>query len=542
MEATVDSKLGVAHRRRSLTQTALTRRGVIRGGAGIALGSAVFGAGIVDGLPAARARQDSPVAGGTLRLALAHEPDSLDPHYLLTTEAFRIVEQLYSSLVSLDKDMNIVPDVAEEWTINDDATRFDFKIRPGIMFHHGREIEAADVEYTARRLADGSPYEYIFRDLDEIVVPDPSTIAFTFTRPAAHFLAAMAPRWTGIVASEIVEEQGLDGMKTSASGSGPFKLVEWNPQQQVVVARNENYYESPLPYLDEIIWAPVEDEVSRVNQVTSGTMDLDIDGPGKLFGTYESSPDIEVLEGPVCSFLYCGFNAARPPFDKAEARQAVAWAIDRQQLVDLVASGHGVPIAGGPIGPESHWAYNGLEIYTAPDPEKAKSLLAEAGVAEGTEVVLVTTAGSAWADIAQVLQQQLAPIGLTIRIEAIEGGAANTRVFDEHDFDLTVRRWGTMIDPNDFTGEFFYSDGSYNFGQLKDPRTDELLDEGIAIPDMEERKQVYREIEKYLAAETVPYAFLYRPTVYAAYNSKVNGLQHETANTRISLKEVWLDQ
>ena len=443
--------------------------------------------------------------------------------------------------MSLDKNMNIVPDVAEEWTVSPDATKFDFKIRSGIGFHNGREVEAADVEYTARRLADGSPYEYIFRDLDQIAVPDTSTITFTFTRPAAHFLAAMAPRWTGIVPKEFVEVQGLQGMKTNTLGSGPFKLVEWNPQQQIVIARNENYHESPLPYLDEIVWTPIEDEVSRVNQVTSDTMDLDIDGPGKLFETYKSSSGIEVLEGPVCSFVYCGFNAARPPFDNAAARQAVATAIDRQQLVDLVANGHGVPITGGPIGPESHWAYNGLQIYTAPDLEKAKSLLSEAGVAEGTEVVLVTTAGSAFADVAQVLQQQLLPIGLNIKIEAIEGGAANARVFDQHDFDLTVSRWGTMIDPNDFTGEFFYSTGAYNFGQLKDPKTDQLLDEGIATPDQEKRKAIYREIEQYLAAETVPYAFLYRPTIYAAFNSRVNGLQHETANTRISLKEVWFE-
>lgn len=522
---------------------AIDRRALVQGGAALAASGFLAHPGVRGpSALAAPARQDEPKTGGTLRLALAYSPDSLDPHYLLTTEAFRIVEQLYSSLVSLDQDMNVVPDVAEEWTINADATRFDFKIRPGIMFNHGREIVAADVEYTARRLADGSPYEYIFRDLDEILVPDPSTITFTFTRPAAHFLAAMAPRWTGIVAQEIVEEVGLDGMKTSASGSGPFKLVEWNPQQQIVVTRNEDYYESPYPYLDEIIWSPIEDEVSRVNQVISGTIDLDIDGPGKLFDTYAGGADIEILEGEVCSFLYLGFNAARPPFDRKEARQAVAWAIDRQQLVDFVANGHGVPITGGPIGPESHWAYNGLEIYTAPDPERARALLREAGIAEGTEVALVTAAGGAWADLAQVIQQQLAPVGINVQIEAIESGAANVRVFEEHDFDLTIRRWGTMIDPNDFTGEFFYSTGSYNFGQLIDPAIDEMLDEGIAVADQVERKAIYAEIEQYLAAEAVPYAFLYRPTVYAAYHSFVKGLKHETANTRLSLKEVWLDQ
>ena len=530
-------------RRTPMELLTLDRRALVRGTSALAAGGLLTRTGLNAGTTlAAPARQEEPKAGGTLRLALAHEPDSLDPHYLLTAEAFRIAEQLYSTLVSLDENMNIVPDVAEEWTINEDATRFDFKIRPGILFHNGREVEAADVEYTARRLADGSPYEYIFRDLDEIIVPDKSTISFTFNRSAAHFLASMAPRWTGIVPQEVVEEVGMDGMKTSATGSGPFKLVEYAPQQQVVLVRNDEYWESPYPYLDEIIWTPVEDEVSRVNQVVSGTMDLDIDGPGKLYDTYANAPDLEVLEGPVCSFLFMGFNAARPPFDSREARQAVAWAIDRQQIVDFVANGHGVPLIGGPIGPDTHWAYNGLEIYPAPDLEKARALLQEAGVAEGTEVVMVTTAGSAWADIAQVIQQQLAPVGINVRIEAIEGGAANTRVFDDYDFDLTIRRWGTMIDPNDFTGEFFYSTGSYNFGRLMDPKIDELLDKGIAIPDEAERKAVYAEIEEYLAADAVPYAFLYRPTVFAAFHNTVKGLKHETANTRISLKEVWLDR
>lgn len=528
-ERTVQGKLEALSRRRLLQAS------------GLAAGFA-FCQPIGMGPSVSASRQEEPISGGTLRVALAREPDSLDPQFLLTTEALRIVEQLYSSLVSVDQDMNIVPDIAEEWEINDDATRFSFKIRSGVMFHHGRELEAADVEYTARRIADGSPYSYIFTDLDDITVPDPSTITFTFNRPAAHFLASMAPRWTGIIPRDIVEEVGPDGMKTSASGTGPFKLVEWNPLQHVVIERNADYWESPYPYVDEIIWTPVEDEVSRVNQVLSQTLDLDIDGPGRLFDSYAGASEIETIEGPVASFVYLAFNAGRPPFDNVAARQAVAWALDRQQIVDFVVDGHGVPLTGGPIGPDSHWAYSGLEIYTEPDAERARALIIEAGVTEGTEVTLVAASGGTFADVAQVVQQQLAPLGIRVNIEAIEGGAANNRVVQEHDFDLTVRRWGTMIDPNDFTGEFFYSDGAYNFVQLQDSDLDAMLDAAIAVPDQEVRKTLYAEIEEYLAVEAVPYAFLYRPTVFAAFQSSVQGLLHETANTRISLKQVWLDR
>jgi peptide/nickel transport system substrate-binding protein len=480
--------------------------------------------------------------GGTLRLALALEPDSADPHFLLTTEAFRIVEQIYSTLVVTDNDLNIEPDIAETWEINDDATHFRFDLRSGVMFHHGRELVADDVAYSARRLADGSPYEYIFIGLEEINVIDDYAIEFDFSESAAHFLASMTPRWTAIVAEETVEEGGETGLQTLASGTGPFKLVDWNPMQQVIVERNDDYFEDDLPYLDEIIWTPVPDETSRVNQVVSGTMDLDIDGPARLYGTYESAPDIEIIEGPVVSFVYAGMNTTRAPFDQVEVRQAVAWAINRQEIVDLAANGRGVPLTGGFIGPDGHWAFSDLEVYPEPDLDRARELLEEAGVTDEIEVELVTVAGTTFANIAQVIQQQLEPLGIRVRIEALESGAANDRVFSTGEFDMTVRRWGTMIDPHDFTGEFFYSHGAYNFPGLDDQELDALLDSGIATPDLDERRAIYREIEEYLVQDVVPYVFLYRPTTYAAFHSEVQDLEHESANSRISLKHVWLDR
>jgi peptide/nickel transport system substrate-binding protein len=481
-------------------------------------------------------------AGGTLRLALALEPDSADPHFLLTTEAFRIVEQIYSTLVVTDNDLNIDPDLAESWEVDDDATHFRFELRSGVMFHHGRELTAADVEYSARRLDDGSPYEYIFIGLDEITVVDDYTIEFSFTDSAAHFVASMTPRWTAIVAEETVEEGGETGLQTIASGTGPFKLVDWNPMQQVVIERNDDYFEEGLPYLDEIIWTPVPDETSRVNQIVSGTMDLDIDGPARLYGTYESAEDIEIIEGPVVSFVYAGLNTQRAPFDQVEVRQAVAWAINRQEIVDLAANGRGVPLNGGFIGPEGHWAFSDLEVYPEPDLDMARELLEQAGVTDEIEVVLVTVAGTTFANIAQIIQQQLEPIGIRVTIDAIESGAANDRVFSQGDFDMTVRRWGTMIDPHDFTGEFFYSDGAYNFPGLDDPELDALLDSGIATPDEDERREIYREVEEYLVRDVVPYVFLYRPTSFAAFHEDLQGLEHESANSRISLKKVWLDR
>ena len=475
---------------------------------------------------------EAPTDPMVLRIGLNAEPDNLDPHLLVQTESMRVMEQMYSSLLRLSATLEIQPDVAEEWSVNDEGTVFTFKLREDVYFHNGRQVTADDVKFSIERVVDpdvGSPWSYLFGDLDTVAVVDEFTVEIVMKEAAAHVLAALATPFVSIIPEEATADEGL---RTQGVGTGPFKFVEWVPGQHIVLEKNADYHHEGLPLLDELRWVFVEDPTSRVQQVMSGTVDLDIDAPLESITAYRGDDNIEVLGGEVVSYYLLGINSAREPFDDVRVRQALAWAVDREEIVDVAARGFGSPLFGGPL-PSNHWAYSGVEIYTAPDAERAKELLAEAGYPDGITLELLTRPGEE--GIAQVVEQQLAAAGITATINRVEAGAFNQRVWTEGDFDVVCSRWGTMIDPDDFFIHF-QTDGGWNPYGFGHPGIDDLILQGRRVMDQDERKTIYGELEA-LVAEQVPYVFLYRPERFAAFGDSVEGLQHEAANTRLSLRE-----
>ena len=190
--------------------------------------------------------------------------------------------------------------------------------------------------------------------------------------------------------------------------------------------------------------------------------------------------------------------------------------------------------------PKGNAYFNDINVYGAPDIERAKALLAEAGLSGGVTVEGVAPGGSRYAEVLEVLQQQWAAIGVTININAIEAGAARARR-NEGDYDLFINGWGTMIDPNDFIGEQFLRAGGLNLGKAGDEKLDELLLAGKREPDMEKRKAIYREAEEYILNTLHPMVFLFRPYNFAAYRERLKGIRHEAGNTRISLQTASLE-
>ena len=222
-------------------------------------------------------------------------------------------------------------------------------------------------------------------------------------------------------------------------------------------------------------------------------------------------------------------------------RRAVSLATDRQAIVDLALLGEGEPLPGGPIGPGGHPFFSNLDTYAnSPDLERARSLAASAGYGGGVEVQGIAEAGSRFSDVLEILQQQWSAIGVDLKINAIEAGAARARR-KGGDYDVAIPGWGTLVDPHDFTGENFYTGGGLNFGRCGDAKLDALLDEGVRASDQESRRGVYREVETCLLTEAVPYVFLYRPYEYTVFQSHVRGVKHEAGRTKISLEETWLD-
>jgi peptide/nickel transport system substrate-binding protein len=491
------------------------------------------------GLPP-RAFAQAAKRGGTLRVATTKEAEVLDPSNIVSDVELRLCEQLFNGLVSIDENLSIVPDIAEEWAVTKDATHFEFKLRRGVLFHHGRELTADDVIFTIERFKD-TWVSYVVRDLDTLTKLDDHTLRVTFKRPAAHFLGSMAPRWTGIVPRDVVEKVGKDAFKSQPVGTGAFRFTEHVPFQRLVTERNQDYFREGLPYVDRIEWIPVQDESARSAQVISGTVDVDPWAPLKLLDSFKSAEGVELVGGPTSRYEFADLNCGRAPFDNVDMRRAVSLATDRQAIVDLALLGEGEPLLGGPIGPPGHPFFTNLDTYAnTPALDRARELVTSAGHGDGVEVQGIAESGSRYSDVLEILQQQWAAIGIDLKINAIEAGAARARR-SGGDYDVAIQGWGTLVDPHDFTGENFYTGGGLNFGKCGDATLDGLLDEGVRATDQESRRKVYREVETYLLTEAVPYVFLYRPYEYTAFQSRVRGIKHEAGRTKISLEETWID-
>ena len=491
------------------------------------------------GLPP-RAFAQAAKRGGTLRVATTKDAEVLDPSNIVSDVELRLCEQLFNGLVSIDENLNIVPDIAEEWAVTNDATHFEFKLRRGVLFHHGRELTADDVIFTIERFKD-TWVSYVVRDLDTMTKLDDHTLRVTFKQPAAHFLGSMAPRWTGMVPRDVVEKVGKDAFKSRPIGTGAFRFTEHVPFQRLVTERNPDYFREGLPYVDRIEWIPVQDESARSAQMISGTVDVDPWAPLKLLDSFKAAEGVELVGGPTSRYEFADLNCGRAPFDRVDMRRAVSLATDRQAIVDLALLGEGEPLSGGPIGPSGHPFFTNLDTYAnTPDLDGARSLVASAGYGDGVEVQGIAESGSRYSDVLEILQQQWSEIGIDLKINAIEAGAARARR-SGGDYDVAIQGWGTLVDPHDFTGENFYTGGGLNFGKCGDTKLDGLLDKGVRATDQESRRNVYREVETYLLTEAVPYVFLYRPYEYTAFQSRVRGVKHEAGRTKISLEETWLD-
>ena len=522
---------------RSIGSPRVSRRTFIHmaGAAGAAGGLWSLGAGLPPRAFAQAARR-----GGTLRVATTKDAEVLDPSNIVSDVELRLCEQLFNGLVSIDEHLNIVPDIAEEWAVTNDATHFEFKLRKGVLFHHGRELTADDVIFTIERFKE-TWVSYVVRDLDTMTALDDHTVRITFKQPAAHFLGSMAPRWTGMVPRDVVEKVGKDAFKSQPIGTGAFRFTEHVPFQRLVTERNADYFREGLPWVDAIEWIPVQDESARSAQIISGTVDVDPWAPLKLLDSFKAADGVELVGGPTSRYEFADLNCGRAPFDSVDMRRAVSLATDRQAIVDLALLGEGAPLPGGPIGPPGHPFFSNLDTYAnTPDLDQARSLVAAAGHGGGVEVQGIAEAGSRFSDVLEILQQQWSAIGIDLKINAIEAGAARARR-SAGDYDVAIQGWGTLVDPHDFTGENFYTGGGLNFGKCGDARLDDLLDAGVRATDQDNRRNVYRDVEAYLLTEAVPYVFLYRPYEYTAFQSHVRGVKHEAGRTKISLEETWLD-
>ncbi|MGH6932730.1 MAG: ABC transporter substrate-binding protein [Dongiaceae bacterium] len=392
---------------------------------------------------------EQPKQGGAVTVTFNNDLTTLDPQVGYDWQNWTVIKSLFDGLMDYEPGTtNLIPDLAESYTISDDGQTYNFTLRDGIKFHNGRALVAGDIKYSIERAVNpatqspGGGYFGAIKGYDELVAgqapdlsgiatPDDKTVVISLTRPDATFLHVMAINFGFVVPKEEVEKYGADFGKNPV-GTGAFKMTEWTPGQRLVLERNADYFRAGVPYLDQVTFEFGQDPTVAVLRLQKGEVDIVGDGiPPAQFNEVMADPANKELiaVGEQLHTGYVTMNVNIPPLDDVKVRRAINMAINKDRIVRII-NNRAVPASQAlpPAMPGYDTAQKGYPF----DPEGAKKLLAEAGHADGFATELYAMNVDPNPRIAQAIQQDLAAIGVKADIksvaqaEVITAGGAGT--------------------------------------------------------------------------------------------------------------------
>jgi len=480
-----------------------------------------------------------PVEGGRLAFQMRLEPNNIDPHTATESAAYVVMEQLYESLLESVRG-EIVPALAKEWDISDDGLTYTFTLREA-TFHSGREVTADDVKYSIERIVDpatASPRANSFSMITDIEAVDEHVVEFTIAEPTAPLLTMFSTVGASIVDREVVEAGGLNG--DVDGGTGPFVLAQRASGQRVVLDKFEDYWDPELPYLDgiDVTWSG--DDNARAAAIRSGTVDFLWRAAPEFIDSMKADPELKWYGGAGTLSLHLRMNTSRAPFDDERVRQAIFLALDRQELLDAANSGQGTVLYAGYLPPDRYGAVKDA-IYGEPDLDRARELLEEAGYADGFEASIMAVSSSAFQTRqSEVIQQQLAKIGITITLEFQEATTTSQRARDA-DFDMYQTGYTMSTDPDERLSGAFVTGGSTNYGKWSDAEYDRIIAEARTELDREAREALYVQAETILA-ERGPIASTFVTADFDVVGTHVMGYRGDPTPSFRFYKAIWLDQ
>ena len=453
-------------------------------------------------------------------------------------------ELVYSRLTSLTADLTVQPDLAESWTVSGDGKTYTFKLRQA-KWHNGDPVTSADVKFTFDRIltVDGSVAKSLFTDIDHVDTPDAQTVIFVLKQPNVTILPYMASPNASIVSEKVAGANANDlSKKEAAIGSGPFKLAEWVPDNYMLLQANKDYFLPGLPYLDAVRINIVPDQAGLVAALRTKAADMAIIEDAQTAQSLRQEDGITLDARPSPNYNLLFINTARKPFDNVKVRQAISYAIDRQQIIDAVALGEGE--ATGPIAPAlTQYALpvSQYPSYTR-DVAKAKQLLQEANVGPIEFTMLTETTEPVYAkDIAQIVQQQLAEVGIKMNIELLEFTQWVQRWL-KADFDMAPGLNGGNADPDYYIFRYFTTDGNLNFvTSYQNQTVSDAIKQARTTTDVARRKQLYQTAQTQLVDDS-PFIWTYVPRDYVAYLSTTKDFVHIPTGNISYLRQTWLDK
>ena len=435
-----------------------------------------------------------PVKGGEITVGIAQDlDDSLDPHQTVAAGTREVLFNIFEGLVKPNSDGEMIPAVAEKYTLSEDGTTYTFTLREGVKFHNGQTVTAEDVVYSINRCAavpegQEKPLVAAFSAVKSVEALDEKTVAVTIAQRDLEFISYMT---AAIIPAD------YENQDTAPVGTGPFRFVSRTPQQDFVMERFEDYWGAPA-WLDKVTYKICENADALVMNLNGGSIDL----CAHLTSAQASqlNQNFQVLEGTMNLVQAIYLNNQAKPFDNQLVRQALCYAIDRQGIMDMVADGHG-PAVGSSI-------YPAFTKYFLPElvdkyphsVEKAKELLAQAGYPDGFDMTIsVPNNYQPHMDTAEVVAAQLREAGINVTIQPVEWSTWLDTIYNGRQFQATV----VGVDAANMTAramlERFTSDYGKNFINYNNPAYDALFQKAINAQDEAEQTDLYKQMETMLA-------------------------------------------
>lgn len=465
--------------------------------------------------------QVSSAQAQVLEAAVDGSPAGLDPHIITAFNSFQIVNgTIYEGLTTVDKDLRIVPSLAQSWTVAPDGKTYSFKLVSGATFHDGSALTADDVVASLNRVVSkdiASPLASRLAAMDKATAKDAQTVEVTMKEPSAAFLASLAT--IAIVPKGF--EGNKDALQRQPVGTGPFKFKEWQPNGFIELSKHAGYWNKNQPKLDGVKFNIIPESATRQVGLASGQYAMlpNIDAATAL--QLKGRPGVKIGETLELAYTLVGMNASKPPFDNPKVREALNYALNRSEIVQAALFGAGVP--GGPLSPAlKDWATdaNAYACYK-PSAQKAMDLLKEAGVAQPVAVTLLVLPRQDIRDIAQVVQAQLNKAGFKVELKIPELGAF-VQDWRNSNFDAFVSTNAGFPDPDDNFYRTFRSGGSTNVFKYANAEVDRLLDGARVEADQAKRKTAYDRVQSLLACDG-PVAFMTYGQLYTAMRQNVQG-------------------
>jgi len=497
--------------------------------------------------------------GGTYRFPLRFTVKTLDPAFVTDSSSVTVVQQIYDGLVQYDKNLNVVPAIAQSWEVSRDGLTYIFYIRKGVKFHNGREVTAEDFVYSFKRILSpeiNSPAAPLFskikgasdfreggsKDIEGLTAVDRYILRIVLKEPFAPFLPILAMHNAKVVPREEIEKAGGDFSKNPV-GAGAFRFVSWTPGKEIIIEANNDYYEG-RPFLDKVVYKiyPGAQTEIILKDLFKGNVENSRIPSEKREKVIKNNTRYNLVRRPLLSLYFYGLNNLKTPLSDKRIRLAINHAIDRDKyLSEITKERYYKAVSILPLGMQGHDPTAKGYEYSV---ETARELMKEAKVKRPIRLTILSTSKSSEAvrDL-DFIKESLARIGFEVNIEFVLDWDKFEQRLRNGQFDIFRYVWyADYPHPDNFLNTLFNSSSEYNFMGYKNEEVDALIEKANAEQDYLKRMNLYRKIDGKIM-DDAPVVPIYYEILEELFRPYVKGIEITGLGRQfMPMKKIWFKQ